>query len=107
MPTAILAVLFTARSRGSKPAKFSYLVSGVTPAETDALNRFDEATEKAETRVAMETPSSPSRKTRPPPAPPGQTRIRLLPRQLALRSRAVAEDLFDPLIEEPRDLKGE
>lgn len=49
-----LAVLFTARLKGSPPAKFPYLVSGdVTPAETDALNAFDEATEKIEDRVAM------------------------------------------------------
>ncbi|MEY2484285.1 MAG: hypothetical protein QOK24_2813 [Verrucomicrobiota bacterium] len=48
-----LAVLFTARNKGSKPAKFPYLVSGVAPAETDALNGFDEAAGKIEDRIAM------------------------------------------------------
>ena len=50
-----LAVLFTARLKGSQPAKFPYLVRGdVTPADTEALNAFDEATEKTEDLVTIE-----------------------------------------------------
>jgi hypothetical protein len=50
-----LAVLFTARLKGKEPAKFPYLVQGkLRPAETDALNGFDEATNKVEDRVTQE-----------------------------------------------------
>jgi hypothetical protein len=50
-----LAVLFTSRLKASKPAKFPYLVRGeLAPAQTDALNGFDEGTEKIEDRVVME-----------------------------------------------------
>ena len=50
-----LAVLFTSRLKGSQPAKFPYLVRGeLAPAETDALNAYNEATEKSEDRVTME-----------------------------------------------------
>lgn len=48
-----LAVLFTARSKGSKPPKFPYLARGVAPFETDALNGFNESAEKVEDRVTM------------------------------------------------------
>ena len=49
-----LAVLFTSRLKGKQPAKFPYLVRGeLPPAETEALNGFDDATNKAEDRVVM------------------------------------------------------
>ena len=50
-----LAVLFTSRLKGSRPAKFPYLVRGeLAPAETEALNGFDESADKLEGRVTME-----------------------------------------------------
>ncbi len=50
-----LAVLFTARSKGSKPAKFPYLVNGdVSPADTDALSAFDDFSGKVKDSVVME-----------------------------------------------------
>ncbi|MFL6583542.1 MAG: hypothetical protein ACJ8KU_03375 [Chthoniobacterales bacterium] len=50
-----LAVLFTARLKGNEPARFPYLVRGdLRPAETDALNGFDEASGKIEDRVVQE-----------------------------------------------------
>jgi len=50
-----LAVLFTARPKGSEPAKFPYLVRGdVSPADTEALNAFDENSGKVEDRIVME-----------------------------------------------------
>lgn len=53
--TGDLAVLFAARLKGTKPARFPYLVRGeLTPADTDALNAFDESSDKTEDRVTME-----------------------------------------------------
>jgi hypothetical protein len=50
-----LAVLFTSRLKGRQPAKFPYLVQGdLAPAETDALNSFDAASEETGDRVTME-----------------------------------------------------
>jgi len=43
-----LAVLFTSRAKGSKPAAFPYLVTGdVRPADTDALGGYDEVKQVA------------------------------------------------------------
>ncbi len=50
-----LAILFTARLKGSKPAKFPVLIHGeLRPAETDALNAFDDSSGKVEDSVVME-----------------------------------------------------
>ena len=50
-----LAVLFTSRLKGTKPAKFPYLVRGeLAPGDTDALNAFIEAENKAEDRVVLD-----------------------------------------------------
>jgi hypothetical protein len=49
-----LAVLFTSRLKGKQPADFPYLARGVRAVETDAINGFDEKTEKIEDRVVME-----------------------------------------------------
>ena len=50
-----LAVLFTSRLKGSRFASYPYLIRGdLAPAETDAINGFDEATNKPEDRVNTE-----------------------------------------------------
>lgn len=50
-----LAVLFTARLKSSKPANFPDLIEGeIKPAETDALNAFDDNSGKVEDTVVME-----------------------------------------------------
>ena len=50
-----LAVLFTARLKGNKPAKFPYLVRGdLAPADTEALNAFDDNSGNVEDTVVME-----------------------------------------------------
>ena len=50
-----LAVLFTSRLKGTKPAKFPHLVRGdLAPGETDALNAFIEEENKAEDRVVLD-----------------------------------------------------
>ncbi len=50
-----LAVLFTARLTGKSPAKFPYLVRDeLAPADTDALNAFDDFSGKVEDSVVLE-----------------------------------------------------